>query len=411
MGVSPSLALYHLFGPLVARGSVQKPKPKAPPARPPGLLVWIHAPRENDHGVVFELIERLADRNPELWFLLTTEDGVPDNLPGQCFHQIVPTDTRAATQAFMSHWKPDLGLWVSGDIRPAAINAVSNQHFPLVLLDTGEAFEASYRRWYLPGLTRRILRQFDMILSGDEATSLALISAGARRDNVRTSGVLELGISALPCNDAEWETLTEMTATRPIWLAAGIDMTELGSVLAAHGQSMRRSHRLLLIIVPADEQDGDAFAETLEEQGMLLARRSQGGEPENNIQVYLADTQDEMGLWYRLAPVTYIGQTHVNRTGSGPDPFEAAALGSVVVHGPALSPHQVAYDRLARAGASRSVAHLGELAHAVESVLAPDRAAMMAHAAWQISTSGAEAMEETLEIIADMLGQGPGDDK
>ncbi len=380
-------------------------------ARPPGKLVWIHAPREGDHGVVNELVNRLNDQDPDLWFLVTTMGEAPKDLPDQCFHQILPPDTNAAANVFISHWKPDAMVWVSGTLSPVIIKTAADTKIPLLLVDTGGAFEASHSKWYLPGLTRNTLRSFDTLLSGDEATTLALISAGARNNKVHTTGTLELGIAALPCNEIEWEMLIEQVATRPIWLAAEIDSVELGSVLAAHGQSMRRSHRLLLIIVPAEGENPDVFARALQEQNMNYVRRDEGGEPNSETQVYLADTAEEMGLWYRLSPVSYIGQTHSGRTGTGPDPFEAAALGSVVIHGPALSPHQVAYNRLERAGASRLVAHLGELALAIESVLAPDRAAMMAHAAWQISTAGAEAMEETLDTLRKSLGMQPREDE
>ena len=401
-----SLTLYQYLNPGRVRGGLHVDTATAVP-RPPGTLVWIHAPRRDDHGVVAELMNRLNDRDPDLWFLLTTDGVIPQDLPDQCFHQVLPPDARSAASSFVEHWKPDAMVWVSGTLYPVFINTAASAGIPLMLVDTGAAYEASGGKWYLPGLTRNTLQKFNAILSGDEATTLALISAGARRNKVHTTGTLELGISALPCNEAEWEMMTQLVATRPIWLAAEIDQVELGSVIAAHGQAMRRSHRLLLIIVPAGGEDLDAFTHALEEQNLNFARRSEGGEPDTQTQVYLADTNGEMGLWYRLAPVAYIGQTHSGRNGTSPDPFEAAALGSVVIHGPALSPHQVAYNRLERAGASRFVAHLGELAHAIESVLSPDRAAMMAHAAWQISTAGAEAMEETLETLASVLDLQP----
>ncbi len=401
-----SLTLYQYLSPGKGRGTTHLDAANTV-ARPPGKLLWIHAPREEDHGVVTELINRLNDRDPDLWFLLTTDGGTPKDLPDQCFHQMIPPDNKSAAAGFVGHWKPDAVVWMSGTLFPLTFRAVAGAGIPLLLADTGRAYEASRSKWYLPGLTRNTLRKFDSILSGDEATTLALISAGAHRNKVHTTGTLELGVTALPCNEVEWEMLTELVATRPIWLAAEVDLVELGSVIAAHGQAMRRSHRLLLIIVPADGENIDAFARALEEQNMNFSRRDAGGEPDTQTQVFLADTTEEMGLWYRMAPVAYIGQTHSGRTGTGPDPFEAAALGSVVLHGPSLSPHQVAYNRLERAGASRVVTHLGELAHAIESVLSPDRAAMMAHAAWQISTAGAEAMEETLETLASVLDLQP----
>ncbi|MEE9387109.1 MAG: glycosyltransferase N-terminal domain-containing protein [Paracoccaceae bacterium] len=405
MGFSPSLALYHFLGPVLARGDAAAAPDDGAPLRPKGRLIWLHAPRQDDTGVILDLINNLADADADLWFLLTPQDGFADDPPEQCFVANLPLDTRPAMADFLEHWKPDIMVWATGQLFPALSEQAKQRNIPMVLLDTGAAIDAARPWLLLPGLNRRTLRKYSTILSGDEATTLALISAGARSDTVQTTGVLEQGVNPLPCIDAEWSALAELMATRPVWFAAEIDLEELGSVLAAHQQTLRRSHRLLLIISPANMADADTFADALDQAGLPFARRSLDEEPTKSDPIYLADTQDELGLWFRLAPVTFIGQTLAGNSRSGPNPLDAAALGSVVLHGPKLSPHTVAFQRLMRAGASRPVAHMGELAHAVEGLLAPDRAAIMAHAGWQITTAGAEVMEQTSEILGQAMAQ------
>lgn len=399
MGFSVPLALYHFFGPIHTRGQSPRRSSSKKNVRPPGTLIWLHAPDNEDYGVISELISQLSDHDPDLWFLLTTNDNIDSLLPDQCFHGLLPADTQAEMTKFLDHWKPNILIWAAGKLCPSLTHLAHARDIPLLLMDTGGAIEAA-RGWRLfPGLNRRTLRKFNVILSGDEATSLALIAEGARSENVRTVGVLEQGINPPPCIEAEWDTLTHLMSARPIWLAAEIDFNELGSVLAAHNQSMLRSHKLLLILAPANVEEGDRFASVLRESDFRFSQRSLGEEPSLEDQVYLADTEDEIGLWYRLSPVTFMGQTLAGPTDSGPNPFDAATLGSVVVHGPNIAAHRVAYQRMERAGASRLVAHMGELAHAVETFLAPDRAAIMAQAAWQITSAGAEVMESTINTL------------
>ena len=383
------LAIYHSLGPFLARNATPADAARNWPKRPSGQLVWLHAPRPADREVVGDLIARLADLRPDLWVLVTTyEKNPPSELADQCIHQILPPDTQAAAGAFLAHWKPEIGAWLSGNLCPALISAAAPRRVPLCLLDTGSALEASRRWLFLPGLTRSTLRRFDTIISGDNATTTALAGAGARSDKIQTLGVLETHVTALPCSEAERDTLAELLDTRPVWLAAGIDATELEAILVAHRHAMRRSHRLLLIIAPAEPKDAAVFADVLENWNMPYVQRSTGAEPDADSQVYLADTDGEMGLWFRLSPMSFVGQTLAYSANVGPNPFDAAALGSVVVHGPALEPHQDAFNRLARAGASRLVTHSGELSQAVEALLAPDKVAEMAHAAWQICSAG-----------------------
>ncbi len=404
MSFSPSLFLHDLTVSLRNRAADgQQTRARAGP-RPEGQILWIHVQRRADHEAVVALIGELSDRSPDLWFLVTTPGEAPDGLGDQCRFQPLPVDTRANAIAFLDHWRPDLSVWITDCISPAFMHEAAQRGIALFMLDTGVAVCTARRTRPVPWLTRRTLRLFDGILSGDETTSQALISAGARRSNVHTVGVLEQTRGALPCQQAEWEEMLSVLSTRPVWLAAEISKGELDTVIAAQIQAQRRSHRLLLILVPekADET-GDDFAQALRAAGVDFARRSTGEVPDAVHQVYLADTEGEMGLWYRLSPVSLLGQTFRAGTTGGPDPFDAAALGSVVLHGPLTRRHEIAFQRLARAGASREIRHGKDLAQTVEAVLAPDRAALMAHAAWQIGSAGSEATARAVDMLDEAL--------
>ncbi len=402
MAISPSLTLYRIFGNRVVAGSSGRKLPPPEP-RPQGRLIWLHSPRSDDHAVAQELLALVADDFPDVWFLLTTEGEKFDtNLDQTIFHTI-KSDRPSDAREFLDCWQPDLAIWLSDHLLPTLIHEAAARQIPLFLLDSGAAFKNTKSTWFLPGLTRRTLRKFDVVLSSDEATSLALISSGAMQNNVKTTGALELTVSPPPCNDAEWSTLSSLLATRPVWLAANITFGGLESILTAHTQATRRTHRLLLIIVPTDPLETKKFQSVLNKRGFVFATRSQGEEPDSGVQVYLADTEDEMGLWYRLAPVCFIGNPNGGTAQNEPNPLAAAALGSVVLHGLEPGPHEVSYQRLVRAGASRPVTHPGELAHVLEAVLAPDRAAVMAHAAWQITSSGAEAMGAARQAMSDAI--------
>lgn len=174
-------------------------------------------------------------------------------------------------------------------------------------------------------------------------------------------------------------------------------MIELEQVSAAHRQASRRAHRLLLILVPALASDAPEMAMRLRDDGFVVACRSEGDEPDEATQIYLADGTAEMGLWYRLAPFSFMGGTLEGA--GGRHPFEPAGLGSAVLHGPNTAGHAPFYQRLASAGASRAVRSAADLGNAVEVLLAPDKAAAMAHAAWDVTSSGAEVTNRVVELI------------
>jgi 3-deoxy-D-manno-octulosonic-acid transferase len=109
-----------------------------------------------------------------------------------------------------------------------------------------------------------------------------------------------------------------------------------------------------------------------------------------------------MGLWYRLSPVTFMGSSLTAGHG-GRDPYEPAALGSAILYGPNVSRYIQSYSRFARAGAARIVRDASTLSAAVLRLNAPDQAAIMAQAAWEVATEGAEVTDKVLERLDEIL--------
>lgn len=404
-----SLTLYQLAMRLRHPRPAAENKTTLWPKRPPGPLLWLEAPHPEDRPVVDDLIQHLTDRLPDAWFLITgtraDADADADGFPDHCFVQPLPAESQAAVTAFLNHWRPDALAWLGGGLRPALIAETAARHIPAFLLDSGTALTVDGRWPNLPGLMRRTLRAFTRILAGDEKAAGDLQRAGANPWQVETIGALESSFEALACNDAERHTLSQLLASRPRWFAASIDPTEYGPVFDAHAQALRRTHRLLLIVTPANSAEGAVLASLLENQGLTYARRSIGEEPEAETQVYIADTEGELGLWYRLASVTFVGGTLPGCHSLSVDPFNAASLGSAVVHGPAITRHQDAFRRLGRADAARQVADTAELAGVIETLLAPDKVAEMAHAAWQVCSAGADVTDQVTGMLIDALAK------
>jgi len=371
--------------------------------RPDGQMVWLHAPRPADHPIVLDLIMKLSEQNAKLSFLVTSDDAGAIDWPNNCIVRPVPQDTRSAVGGFLSTWAPDLAAWLGDELRPGLISKANANRVPIYLLDTGNAHAVTQFHSRIPGLRRSVLRRFNRILAGDESTAKAFRRAGASENQILTTGVLERGIKTLDCLEAERDTLAHLFEARPVWLAAELHSKEFDAVLTAHETVLRRTHRLLLIVVPSNLTDTPTLAKLLTERDISFDLRSTGAEPEAETQVYVADTDGEMGLWYRLAPTSFVGHTLVETSEKGPHPFNAAALGSVVLHGPNIDQHRDAFLRLKRANASLQVNNPTELAESIETLLAPDKAAQMAHAAWQICSAGAEATDIVVDLLLEAL--------
>jgi 3-deoxy-D-manno-octulosonic-acid transferase len=376
--------------------------------RPDGALIWMHAASVGEALSVQELIRRMAEERPDATILLTTgtrtsADLVATRLPAQAIHQFAPVDTREAISRFLDHWRPDLAVWVESELWPRMIHDTAARGIPMALLNARMS-DDSFRRWrWIKGAARGLLERFDLILVQDQATGRHLRDLGAPQDRMQVVGTLKEGAQVLPHDEAERVAFMEATDSRPRWLAASTHPGEEEIIAEAHKALVRKMHRLLLILVPRHPERGPEIAQMLRVQGWEVALRSADEPIEFDTQIYVADTLGELGLWYRIAPVSFIAGS-LSEIG-GHNPFEPAALGSAILHGPHVFNFADIYKRLAEAGAARLASTPEGLAASVEDLLSPDKAARMAHAAWEVSSRGAEvtdlALNEVLTLLED----------
>ena len=402
MNYSVGLSLYNLAGRRDAQGWSETE------ARPRGDLIWLHGASVEVLPAMQALARRLKDEDG-IAVLLTgprpeprigTE---PAPAAGQLVPRAAPGDYPGDVQAFMDHWAPSLIVLAGGEIRPALLHDAAARKVPVLLVEARTPLLMPGREGWFPGLMRGALAGLRQIMVLDDAAARAFRRAGADAAQVQIAGRMEEQSAALPCLEAERAALAQALATRPVWLAAGVPQVEEAAVITAHREALRLSHRLVLILVPEDPARAVPLAAELEaREGWRVALRSADQEPDRETEVYIPDSAAEYGLWYRLAPVTFLGGSLLG-DGCGRSPMEPAALGSAIVYGPRPGRFGAAYGRLGAARAARAVASAADLQAGLNDLLSPDRAAKLAQAAWTVASEGVEVTGRVLDLIRQHL--------
>ena len=354
--------------------------------RPDGALIWLHAASVGEALSALPLIGRLLARLPSARVMVTSGTVtsaklMDERLPERAFHQFVPVDCPAWVGRFLDHYRPDLALWVESELWPALLAGTVQSGTPAILLN-GRMSARSLRRWRrFPGAARRLIRSFDAVLAQSDSDAERFRRFGARR--VETPGNLKMAASPLPADPAALVNLTDAVRGRPVWLAASTHPGEEEAVAEAHRAVRRQSGDALLVIVPRHPERGPAIADALRRAGHAVGRRSAGDAPDPETDIYLADTLGELGLFYRAAPVAFVGGSLTPH--GGQNLIEPAQLGCAILHGPHVGNFAAIAEALLAAGASETVASSDALATAVGCLLADpaegrDRAARAAHA-------------------------------
>ncbi len=367
--------------------------------------MWLHAASVGESVSLLEMIRRIGEERPDLHFLLTTgtvtsAQVLADRLPPRCLHQFVPLDVRPWVKRFLDHWRPDLIVLAEAEIWPALLIEVGRRAIPIAMINA-RMTERAYRRWRIArGAARAMMARIDHVQAQDRATADRLLALGLSPSRLETTGTLKEGSAALPHDEAERQRLARVLSGRQSWLAASTHEGEEEMAAEAHRQTLRSWHRLLLVIAPRHPERAEGIVAGLRAGGWKVARRSAGEEITPDTQIYVADTMGEMGLWYRLCPVSFVGGSLVGV--GGHNPFEPAALGSAILHGPHVENFADIYARLRAAGATRQVTG-SDLAAALTETLEPDAAARLAHAAWEVCSEGGEVTEQAMDLLLAML--------
>ncbi|MBV8168620.1 MAG: 3-deoxy-D-manno-octulosonic acid transferase, partial [Alphaproteobacteria bacterium] len=347
------------------------------------------------------LITRLQETRPAIGILMTTGTVssaalLEVRLPAGAVHQFVPVDLPGPVTRFLDHWRPDLALWLESELWPTLLDRTAARGVPIVLIN-GRLSAASVRNWRRArSVARAVLARFSLLLAQSDADAAHLGElAGAPVQNV---GNLKRAAPPLPHDGAALAALRARVAGRPIWLAASTHDGEETIVAAAHARLAARHPGLLTVIAPRHPPRSPAIRAAIGAAGL----RSAGDQPGDRGDLYIVDTLGELGLWYRLVEVAFVGGSLVPL--GGHNPLEPARLGCAVLVGPAMAKQAEFTAGLIAAGAAETVADADALVGALDRLLGdPARRRAMGDAGRRYAAGGDEVVARVVTELTPYL--------
>jgi 3-deoxy-D-manno-octulosonic-acid transferase len=370
-------------------------------ARPEGPLVWIHGASVGECLAAIPVIEQLVAEG--IGVLVTSgtvasATVMENRLPAQAIHQFVPVDTPRATGRFLSHWQPDVGLFVDSDLWPNLVLGARARGTHLALVNA-RISERSMRGWrWAPRTVKAILSAFELCLAQDEEFAERFRELGCR--DVRVTGSLKADAPPLFADPKELEALKTRIGARPVIVAAQTHPGEDETILPAHDIVRQAYPDLLTIIVPRHIERGADIAMLCGTRAAKL--RSRGETIAQSTAVYVADTLNELGLFYRLAAFAFVGGTLVPV--GGHNPLEPACLNRVVLAGPHTYNATSAFDAILEAQGLGRVNSAGEIASLAQQLLAdPGKTKELGEAAARGAGTLGGAVAETIAVANALL--------
>jgi len=370
--------------------------------RPEGDLIWLHAVSVGETNSVLILVDELLKKFPRSSILFTTTTltsaaTVESKLPefhGRVIHQFLPLDSYICVKSFLNFWEPSKVIFVESEIWPNLIYE-SRLKGAQVFLVNARVSKKTAQRWYLAGkFGFNIFDCFNAIFAQSQEDK-------KRFEELTTNEVLFFGNLKSQARDLNFdsdnfEKLKLKIGARKYWLAASTHKGEEEFVIQAHKELRQSFPDLLTIIVPRHPNRADEIKTLL--NGINFAQRSISQNINDTTEIYLADSLGELGTFYRLSKLAFIGGSLFEI--GGHNPFEAVKLGCAVVSGRGVFNNKEIFDKLEAHKACIMIDSGAQLAQEVQKLL-QDRYAVKAlsdKAAIVVETSDNIA-EKIVDII------------
>ena len=327
--------------------------------RPSGKLIWFHAASVGEALSVIPLIQKLVKEDQELNILITsttmTSAQIFEKKPFcRVIHQMAPHDTFFVSKRFLTHWKPDLAIRVESEIWPRILLELKKNNTPNFLFNARFSKKTLFKIQQQAESSAFLLSLFDGIHVQENYTKEILAQVGVDVQKISVTGSLKDSRKKLPVDKNDLKKFKKVIGSQNVWLAASTHPGEDEVILAAHKKISG-----ILIIAPRHIERAKQIARLSSLLGFKTQLRSEEPDIKAETAVYIADTMGEMGLWYSLTSVAFIGGSLVEK--GGHNPVEVAQFNTYILHGPNTYNALESYEKLEQAGICFLVKNESEL--------------------------------------------------
>jgi 3-deoxy-D-manno-octulosonic-acid transferase len=382
----------------------------------PGAI-WLHAVSVGEILSSIEFLKRLRREYPRTRLLVSTSTLAGRALAAERLSGLTdgtfyaPVDYVWAVRRVLRTLKPSLVLIAETEIWPNLFRETKRIGAGLAIVNGRISDRAFPRYRRLAWFFREVLPAADCILTQTDSIRDRFLALGAPPERTRTAGNFKHDFEALPAPpDSPVVALLARVRPERVWIAASTmppvapdDVDEDDAVLAAFPQLASKYPALLLILVPRKPERFDAAAKKLAASGIRYLRRSELTATATLPLpgVLLLDSIGELGGLFGAADVVFMGGTLARR--GGHNILEPAFFSRPVIVGSHMENFQSIADEFRDAHASVEISSAGELAAAVDRLLAsPEITREIGRRAMACAEASRGASDRALAVARDL---------
>jgi len=324
--------------------------------------VWLHAVSVGEVNLLQTILESLQQSEPNLELVISTTTKTGYDLARRKYaeHTVFycPVDFSWAVKNALRRVRPNLLVLVELELWPNLIRAASACGTKVAIIN-GRLSDNSFRGYRrLRPLVSGLLRRIDLMAAQNEETAERFRQLGAPVEHVVVTGSLKFDGAITDRDNSRTQELRELarfTEGSIVFLAGSTQAPEEQYAIEIFQALSTEVPALRLVLVPRHPERFEEVAQLLERSGVQWERQSElhsektRGPREGRIatiantnkkkyafrlppSALLVDSMGELGAWWGIATIGFVGGSFGNREGQ--NMLEPAAYGVATCFGP-----------------------------------------------------------------------------
>ncbi len=302
--------------------------------------LWLHAVSVGEVNLLTPLLERLERRYPDWEIVISTTTRTGFELakkkysPRTVFY--CPLDFTWAVKSALGRIRPNVLVLAELELWPNLITTAKRRGVKIAVINGRLSDKSSrgYRR--IRPLVSRLLKNINLLAVQNDDYAQGFIELGAHPETVITTGSIKFDGVETDRNNSRTRTLANLAGIESndiVFLAGSTQAPEEQLALSTFLQLRDEWPQLRLILAPRHPERFEETARLLDASGVAWRRRSTlRSSNAKGERVLLVDAMGELGAWWGLAHIAYVGGSMGNR--GGQNMIEPAAYGAAVSFGP-----------------------------------------------------------------------------
>lgn len=328
--------------------------------RSEGKVIWLHAASVGESMIAISLIKSLSGIYPNLNFLITTTTISSSKIikkwnKGRIYNQFVPLDNIFIVQKFLNYWKPHLTIFIESELWPCLISQASRRSN--LLLINGRLSDNTFKIWKKQKkLFQFIVSHFSRILVQSKKDLEKYRELGCIY--AKDLGNLKFANQALKVNVKLLNELRQILVHKPVFVASSTHKEDEAVILQIIRTLKEKNTSYYPIIILRHPERNTEIASSCHKLGLTFSLRSQDNLPNSNEDLFIVDTFGELGTFYSLSFIAFIGGSFKR---GGHNLMEPAYFRNIIILGPDMSNFQNISDTMIKHDAALQIHDSKEL--------------------------------------------------